>query len=145
MEQTYNLLLLFGSFLAIYFVVSLFNKDTNPTGYTEHSNYASYIEGMETASGSASGNGIGGNGQTYLTKIKERTQYFRDELNLVNSAYRKTTEDIILQFDDLINLNIIKTILTVNPENPEKSIMKLAEMSKARNSLNEAMKFIDKQ
>ena len=149
MEQTYNLLLLFVGFLAIYFVVSLLKKGltTSYTGYTENSdNYAIYREGMETGSDtSTGGNGIAGNGATYLNKLTDINQRLRDELNLSNSAYRKTSEDIILQMDDLINLIQIKTILTTNKETPEKTIIKLSEMSKARVALNDALKFLDKQ
>lgn len=150
MEQTYNLLLLFGSFLAIYFIVSLFNKGQYPsyTAYTENSNnYATYREGMENATDSTTSgnNGIGGNGTTYLAKITETTQQLRDQLNLTNTAYRKTTEDIILKVDDLINLITIKTILTIDRESPEKTIIQLAEMSKSRTALENALKFIDKQ
>ena len=109
-------------------------------------------EGMTDASGNtitasdvnaASSNGIAGNASAYGATLKSETIKMQD-MFLV-SKYRTDYETVVLNLDDLINNLMLKTALTIDKTNPDKSISKLAEMNQAKAALNNVMKFIDRQ
>ena len=134
MKELYNLLL----FIAICFVVFMLfrNFNYNPM----------LIEGMTDASGNtitvnAPANGIAGNAASYGAALKAAT--IKSEDTFLISKYRSDYETAILNLDDLLNNLMLKTALTVNPENPGDSIDKLAKMQQAKVALNSVMKFVD--
>ena len=116
-------------------------------------NNSSYVEGMTTdtdASGnpttpasstSSTSNGIAGNAATYAAQLKSAVIKSQDELLI--SKYRSDYENVVLNLDDYLNNMMLQTALTVNQNNPQISIAKLAQMQQAKVALNSTMKFID--
>lgn len=102
-------------------------------------------EGMTDASGntlsSGSGNGIAGNAATYGATIKAASIKSQDTFLI--SKYRSDYETVILNLDDLINNLMLKTTLTIDPNNPGASLEKLGQMQQAKTALNSVMKFVD--
>ena len=113
-------------------------------------NSSSYIEGMTTTNG-ASGtsapatgavtSGIAGNAAAYAAQLKSAVIKSQDELLI--SKYRSDYENAVLNLDDYLNTMMLQTALSVNQNNPQISITKLAEMQQAKAALNSTMKFID--
>ena len=97
-------------------------------------------EGM-TNDSSSSLNGIAGNAASYGATIKSNTIILQDSLLL--TKYSEDYENAVLNLDDLINNLMLKTALSVDINNPEKAIKKLAEMNQAKLALNDVMKFVD--
>ena len=107
-----------------------------------------FREGMTDASGntivvSTTANGIAGNASSYAASLKATTIKLQDTFLI--SKYRADYESAILNLDDLISNLMLKTTLTINQENPEKSIEQLAKMQQAKMALNSIMKFVDSQ
>jgi len=103
-------------------------------------------EGMTDASGntatsSGSNNGIAGNAATYGATIKSSSIKSQDTLLI--SKYRSDYETVILNLDDLINNLMLKTALTIDPNNPGDSLEKLGQMQQAKTALNSVMNFVD--
>jgi hypothetical protein len=90
---------------------------------------------------SSSTNGIAGNSTTYLSQIQSQNVKFNDTFNITN--YRKQYEDIIISMDDLVNNLMLQTVLSVNPENQQESLIQIGELNNAKSGLNNVMKFID--
>jgi hypothetical protein len=136
MKELYNLFL----FIAICFVIYLVFR---------HFNYnPMLIEGMTDASGNsiavaAPSNGIAGNSASYSAALKAATIKLQDTFLI--SKYRSEYESSILNLDDLINNLMLKTVLSVNQENPGASIEILSKMQQAKIALNSVMKFVDGQ
>jgi hypothetical protein len=115
-----------------------------------NTNNSSYVEGMTTttdASGNpppppgAITNGVAGNAEAYAAQLKSAVIKSQDELLI--SKYRSDYENVVLNLDDYINNMMLQTALTVNQNNPQISIAKLAQMQQAKVALNSTMKFID--
>ena len=139
MKELHNLLL----FAAICFVVYLVFRSF-------HYNYYNLmlIEGMTDASGnsvsvSSPANGIAGNAAAYSASLKAATIKSQDTFLI--SKYRSDYESAILNLDDLINNLMLKTVLSVNQDNPGESIIQLGQMQQAKVALNSVMKFVDSQ
>ena len=100
-------------------------------------------EGMTTSDSSkvSSENGIAGNASTYGATIKAASIKSQDTFLI--SKYRSDYETVILNLDDLLNNLMLKTTLTIDPNNPDKSIEKLSQMQQAKTALNSVMKFVD--
>jgi hypothetical protein len=101
-------------------------------------------EGMTDASGNttdASGNGIAGNASAYGAMIKAASIKSQDTFLI--SKYRSDYETVILNLDDLLNNMMLKTTLTLDINNPQKSIEELSRMQQAKTALNSVMKFVD--
>ena len=103
----------------------------------------STTEGMKNASENEDtiSNGIAGNAASYSATLKKETIKLQDTFLI--SKYRSDYETIILNLDDLINNLMLKTVLTLNSNNPSDSIQKLAEMNQAKIALNNTLKFLD--
>ena len=106
------------------------------------------IEGMttDTSSTDPSGNtsqtnGIAGNAAGYAAQLKSLVIKSQDQLLI--SKYRSDYENAVLNLDDYLNNMMLQTALTVNQNNPQISIAKLAQMQQAKVALNSTMKFID--
>jgi hypothetical protein len=119
-------------FIGICFVLFMLFRVTIP-----------FKEGMTTdsSSSSSSTNGIAGNAASYGATIKSNTIILQDSLLL--TKYSEDYENAVLNLDDLINNLMLKTALSVDINNPEKAIKKLAEMNQAKLALNDVMKFVD--
>ena len=135
MKEFYNLFL----FLAICLVVYIIFRNLN---------YPNVREGMTDASGntivaSTQSNGISGNAASYAASLKASTIKLQDTFLI--SKYRADYESSILNLDDLISNLMLKIALTVNQENPDEAVEKLAKMQQAKVALNSVMKFVDSQ
>jgi hypothetical protein len=131
MKVFYNLCL----FLVVCFLIYLLFRT---------SNYSAFREGMTDASGNTvtqPSNGVAGNAAAYAASLKAAT--IKAEDTLLISKYRSDYESAILNLDDLINTQMLKTALSVNQENPSDAIDKLAKMQQAKIALNSVMKFVD--
>ncbi len=131
-----NLFLFIGISLVIYLLFRNFN----------YNNQYSLIEGMTDASGKVvtpTGNGIAGNSASYGAQIKAATIKLQDTFLI--SKYRSNYETVILNLDDLVDNLMLKTVLSIDSNNPGDGIKKLAEMNQAKVALNSVMKFVDKQ
>jgi len=131
-----NMFLFIGITLLVYLLFRNFN----------YNNQYSLIEGMTDASGNAvtpTGNGIAGNAASYGAQIKAATIKLQDTFLI--SKYRSDYETVILNLDDLVDNLMLKTVLSIDTNNPGDSVKKLAEMSQAKLALNNVMKFVDKQ
>ena len=109
---------------------------------------SSYVEGMTTTD--ASGNpppsgsitdGTAGNASAYAAQLKSAVIKSQDELLI--SKYRTDYENVVLNLDDYLNTMMLQTTLSVNQNNPQQAIAKLAQMQQAKVALNSTMKFID--
>ena len=114
-----------------------------------NTNNSSYVEGMTTTP-DASGNpppstsitnGVAGNAAAYAAQLKSAVIKSQDELLI--SKYRSDYENAVLNLDDYLNTMMLQTALSVNQNNPQISITKLAEMQQAKAAFNSTMKFID--
>ena len=113
-------------------------------------NSSSYVEGMTTttdasgtpapATGSVT-NGIAGNAAAYAAQLKSAVIKSQDQLLI--SKYRSDYENAVLNLDDYLNSIMLQTALSVDQNNPQVSITKLAEMQQAKTALNSVMKFVD--
>jgi hypothetical protein len=131
-----NMFLFIGISLVVYLLFRNFN----------YNNQYSLIEGMTDASGNAvtpTGNGIAGNAASYGAQIKAATIKLQDTFLI--SKYRSDYETAILNLDDLVDNLMLKTVLSIDSNNPADDLKKLSEMNQAKMALNNVMKFVDKQ
>lgn len=130
MEQHWmNLLLFIVIILAAYFIFRYFN-------------FGKVQEGLTTTTSTTS-NGAAGNASSYNTQIQASNTQVIDTLNI--SSYRQDYENIILNFDDSINLYLLQQLVTVPPGSPENALPILALSSLARTGLNNLLKYLDQQ
>jgi hypothetical protein len=138
-KEIMNLCLFFGICLVVYLLfrqLNFSNFNKNIEGMTDNSSES------ETTT-SSSNNGIAGNAAAYSAKIKAGNIKFQDTFLI--SKYRSDYESIILNLDDLIDNLMLKTALTIDPEKPEGTVVKLSQLNLAKAALNNTMKFIDKK
>jgi hypothetical protein len=131
-----NLFLFIGISLVIYLLFRNFN----------YNNQYSLIEGMTDDSGTAAtstDNGIAGNAASYGAQIKAATIKLQDTVLI--SKYRSDYETAILNLDDLVDNLMLKTVLSIDSNNPADGLKKLSDMNQAKLALNNVMKFVDKQ
>ena len=131
-----NLFLFIGISLVIYLLFRNFN----------YNNQYSLIEGMTDASGTAAaptGDGIAGNAASYGAQIKAATIRLQDTVLI--SKYRSDYETAILNLDDLVDNLMLKTVLSIDTNNPAAGLKYLADMNQSKLALNNVMKFVDKQ
>ena len=86
-------------------------------------------------------NGVAGNAAGYAAQLKAAVIKSQDELLI--SKYRSDYETAVLNLDDYLNTMMLQTALSVNQNNPQQSIAKLAQMQQAKVALNSIMKFVD--
>jgi hypothetical protein len=131
-KELMNLFLFIGICFVLYLLFINFNFST--------------IEGMTDISGNTvtpPPNGVAGNAASYGAIIKSENIKLQDTFLI--SKYRTDYETVILNLDDLLNNLMLKTALSIDQNNPDDSIKKLAEMNQAKLALNNVMKFVDKQ
>ena len=131
-----NLFLFIGISLVIYLLFRNFN----------YNNQYSLIEGMTDASGNVvtpTGNGIAGNAASYGAQIKAATIKLQDTFLI--SKYRSDYETAILNLDDLVDNLMLRTVLSIDINNPVDGLKYLADMNQSKLALNNVMKFVDKQ
>lgn len=132
-KEIMNLCLFMGLCLVLYALFRNFNYNFRNR------------EGMTTdASGNStepSGTGIAGNAATFGATVKAASIKFQDTFLI--SKYRTDYETVILNLDDLISNLMLKTALSMDPNNPGASLEKLNQMQQSKVALNSVMKFVD--
>ena len=131
-----NLFLFIGISLVVYLLFRNFN----------YNNQYSLIEGMTDDSGTAAtstDNGIAGNAASYGAQIKAATIKLQDTVLI--SKYRSDYETAILNLDDLVDNLMLRTVLSIDTNNPAAGLKYLADMNQAKLALNSVMKFVYKQ
>lgn len=128
-------------FFIIYMVVKMFQLQT------------SVIEGLtnndETASSTVASpsSGEAGTAASYAAAIKAQVVKMQDELLV--SKYRKDYEAALINLDDYIGFLMIKQALNMKMDGDKKAAMEaignLNILKNAKESLNTAMTFLDKQ
>jgi hypothetical protein len=129
MEQHWmNLLLFIGILIGAYLIFRYINFNTVKEG----------LDNNTTSSG------IAGGASTYNEKLKAQNTQKKETLSI--KSYRKDYENIILNLDESINIYLLETLLNMTPEsNKLGAIYQLFYASGARTSLNNLIKYIDKQ
>jgi hypothetical protein len=116
----------------IYLASKVFSSDSLVEGLTNNED----LDTTNILSGEA------GSASTYAANIKAETIQLQDELLV--EKYRKDYENIIINLDDYIGYLMLKTILnTETGSNIDNSLEKLNMLNSSRESLNQAMKFLD--
>jgi hypothetical protein len=131
-----NMFLFIGISLVVYLLFRNFNYNSQ----------YSLIEGMTDASGNAvtpTDNGIAGNAASYGAQIKAATIRLQDTVLI--SKYRSDYETTILNLDDLVDNLMLRTVLSIDTNNPAAGLKYLADMNQSKLALNNVMKFVDKQ
>ena len=111
------------------------------------------VEGLtnndsKTSDSSVSSNsGVAGLAASYASTIKSLTVKLQDELLI--SKYRKEYESIIINLDDYTGYLMIQQLLNIKPNSDLKTkieaLNNLNTLKNAKDSLNSAMIFLDKQ
>ena len=96
---------------------------------------------MTAGSTTTASNGVAGNAAAYGATIKATTIKLQDTFLI--TKYRSDYETAILNLDDLISNLMLQTTLSIDSNNPDSAIKKLADMSQAKTALNSVMKFVD--
>jgi hypothetical protein len=97
-----------------------------------------------SSTSSSTTSNLGSGAADYASKINKAVSLFKDQMNI--SQYRSDYENTIIQLDDLIGLNTLKTIMSIDPSNDSSladTITKLSTYGQARSSLDLLMKFLD--
>jgi hypothetical protein len=103
-------------------------------------------EGLENKSGasiSTSVNGVAGNAQNYAAGIQNLATGINDQLLI--TKYRSDYENVILNYDNLINAMMLQTLVATNGSNPGENLKKIADLNAAKLALNSVMKYVDSQ
>jgi hypothetical protein len=136
-KELMNLFLFIGICSVLYWLFRNFHYNfSNREGMTDASGNT-----VSSSSSSGTANGIAGNAATYGATIKAASIKSQDTFLI--SKYRSDYETVILNLDDLINNLMLKTTLTIDPNNPGASLEKLGQMQQAKTALNSVMKFVD--
>lgn len=139
-KELMNLFLFIGICSLLYWLFRNFHYNfSNREGMTTDASGNTVSSSSGTANGTA--NGIAGNAATYGATIKAASIKSQDTFLI--SKYRSDYETVILNLDDLINNLMLKTTLTIDPNNPGASLEKLGQMQQAKTALNSVMKFVD--
>jgi hypothetical protein len=108
----------------------------------------SIIEGLENAekpdavTPKTPAGGVGANAAQYAENIKALTVKIQDELLI--DKYKTDYEKVILATDEMIDMLMLKTLLTMKPDSPGQTLQSLNVMKNSKDALNDIMKFVDK-
>jgi hypothetical protein len=106
------------------------------------------IEGLENADkkpdavAAKTEGGVGANAAQFSENIKAIAVKMQDELLI--DKYKGDYEKVILETDALIDMLMLKTLLTIKPDTPLQSLQTLSVMKNSKDALNDVMKFVDK-
>jgi hypothetical protein len=108
----------------------------------------SIIEGLEnaekpdTVTSKTPAGGVGANAAQYAENIKAITVKIQDELLI--DKYKTDYEKVILATDEMIDMLMLKTLLSMKPDAPGQTLQSLNVMKNSKDALNDVMKFVDK-
>ena len=137
-----------GTFVIIFFLAHLSVKILRT--------YLKTLEGLtnqndtstnKSTSTSTTTNGVAGSAASYAASIKASTVKIQDELLI--SKYRTDYETVIINMEDNINAIMLQLVLSAkSPDNSQEIgaiAAKIAQLSTAKNALNDVMKYVDSQ
>lgn len=110
--------------------------------------HTTIIEGLENADkkpdavAAKTDGGIGANAAQFAENIKSIAVKMQDELLI--DKYKGDYEKVILETDALLDMLMLKTLLTIKPDTPLQSLQTLSVMKNSKDALNDVMKFVDK-
>jgi len=108
----------------------------------------SIIEGLDNAekpdavTSKTPAGGVGANAAQYAENIKAITVKIQDELLI--DKYKTDYEKVILATDEMIDMLMLKTLLSMKPDAPGQTLQSLNVMKNSKDALNDVMKFVDK-
>ena len=123
-----NFLLFLGICFLLYLLLNNFNR----------------LEGMTTnksTNNPSMSTGIAGNAANFVAQIKVETVKLQDQLLM--TKYKKDYESAIMALDDLVDNLMLKTALSVDKSDPQKSLIMLNKLNDSKTALNSVMEFID--
>ena len=134
------IVILIALFVSMYIVYFLVNKYA--------SSPYSIIEGLESRTPDATGNGEAASAATYAATIKANFVKMQDELLI--PKYRKDYETTIINMDDYISMLMLKQVLNIDLNNTDmktvtENMNSLNILKSSKDALNDVMKFVDKQ
>jgi len=102
-----------------------------------------FREGMESGNPLVSSpkSGVAGDAGAYSDAIKSQAIKHQDTLHI--SKYRSDYENSVIHLDDLVDHLMLKTVLSVDHNNPSESLDRLNKLHSSKAALNHVMKFMD--
>jgi hypothetical protein len=133
------------SLIAIGFLIYIIclYVDIKKLNFNKLNVYMNTKEGMTTDDSNSSRSGIAGNAKQFAAQIKAASVKLGDQL-LINK-YSDDYESAIMNMEDLMNNMMLKTVLSVDPSNPQKSIEALNILFQSKAALSDVMKYVDSQ
>jgi hypothetical protein len=102
--------------------------------------YEGLTNAEQSTTSTQSINGIATNSSSYVTSIANQVTTLHDKLLI--SKYKSDYEKIVISLEELINLQMVNLVLTMNPQDPD-GIRTLNQLHQTSQSLNSVMKIID--
>lgn len=89
-------------------------------------------------------NGIASNASAYATAINDKVTQLKDALLI--DKYKDDYEESIMNLDELIDIMLLKSALSVNPSNDSESskmFEKISQLNQCKMALNSVMKYLN--
>ena len=102
------------------------------------------MENNESEEEDYSSKTYGGNASDYASKLKSKIVKMQDKA-LVHK-YRPDYENVVMHLDELTDHLMLKSAMSVNPNDPKsasKALNEIASLNSSKAGLNNVMKFID--
>lgn len=138
-KELFNLVVFILIVYGIYYLVTYLIKVSN---FKQIEALTNNTSSGTTALTSTSSGGIAGNASAYAASIKNLAVNLKDKLLI--SKYRTDYENIILNYDDLINGLMLEQLLT-NSGNQMTQMSNISTLNNAKTALNSIMKYVDAQ
>lgn len=140
-KELFNLVVFVLIVYGIYYLVTYLNKTSNFKQIEALTNNTSSGTSALTSTSISSG-GVAGNASAYAASIKTLSVNLKDKLLI--SKYRTDYENIIMNYDDLINGLMLEQLLT-NTGNQMTQMTNISTLNNAKTALNSIMKYVDAQ
>ena len=138
-KELFNLVVFVLIIYGIYYLVTYLIKISN---FKQIEALTNNTSSGTTALTSTSSGGIAGNASAYAASIKNLAVNLKDKLLI--SKYRTDYENIIMNYDDLINGLMLEQLLT-NSGNQMTQMSNISTLNNAKTALNSIMKYVDAQ
>jgi hypothetical protein len=138
-KELFNLVVFVLIVYGIYYLVTYLIKVSN---FKQIEALTNNTSSGTTALTSTSSGGIAGNASAYAASIKNLAVNLKDKLLI--SKYRTDYENIIMNYDDLINGLMLEQLLT-NSGNQMTQMSNISTLNNAKTALNSIMKYVDAQ
>jgi len=138
-KELFNLVVFVLIVYGIYYLVTYLIKISN---FKQIEALTNNTSSGTTALTSTSSGGIAGNASAYAASIKNLAVNLKDKLLI--SKYRTDYENIIMNYDDLINGLMLEQLLT-NSGNQMTQMSNISTLNNAKTALNSIMKYVDAQ